>query len=519
MKTFVKSNLFFLILLTGILFCLYGKSISFDFTDGDDTNLVLHQADFLSDIKNLPTIFTVSCYYSKDFPYYRPLLNLSFMLETVIFGINTKVYHFTNIILFILALYLMYVFLSKLKLNDTVLKYLILLVAVHPIFTSSVVWIPARNDTLLAVFIYASFVFFVNYLENKKLKDLILYFLFFALALFTKESSILLIFLYALFVWCFNYNLSKKEIIKNIFIAFPIIIFYLFFRHIAVSGGNVLSYLQNFNENLQNMIVGSAMYIYQFVVPDISMCLYNVKINPFQFAVVSISVLFVMFYLYKKFVDKKIFFWCFTVYVFFVFPTCLLDDYIVLNHRLVTVIPAIIIFLTFVVDKIIKFKKMKYIISFLFVVLFLIYSGISFIFANNYREKNIYWVQSYIDAPNCHATIYWIGRLYFEYNNFKKAEEFFIKANELKPIYLSDLALLYYLENKIDEAEQLYKYSIKLQVNKSKCYRNLSTIYLKRDKDIDKAIEYAKLAVNEDPFDTSYKEYLQLLINEKNKNI
>ena len=90
MLKFLKSNLFFFLLLIVIVFSLYGKSINFDFTYHDDDGLILEKADFLSHITNIPKLFITSCYYSSKFQYYRPILNLSFLIETTIFGLNTK---------------------------------------------------------------------------------------------------------------------------------------------------------------------------------------------------------------------------------------------------------------------------------------------------------------------------------------------------------------------------------------------------------------------------------------------
>lgn len=519
MKSFLRSNLFFLILLTVVLFCLYGKTINFDFTYGDDSNMILEKSYILSDIKNLPTLFTTSCYYSKHSSYYRPLLSVSFMAETLVFGINTHIYHATNIILFILSLYLMYLFMLKLKLNSTVLKFLILIVAVHPIFTSTVAWIPARNDTLLAVFMYTSLIFFVNYLENKKVKDLVLYFLFFTLALFTKESSILTVFLFASLVWCFNYKLTKKEILTNILIAIPIIIFYLYLRHIAVSEGNLLIYTSLLKDAFKNLFVGSFLYLFQFVVPDIHIMLYHIKFGAIHFIVLSFIFLFICFILYQKFVTKKVFLWCIFMFILFIFPTCLLDDYIILNHRLVTVIPAIVIPLALFIEKVINIKLIKPFMVSLFIFAFIMFSGISFVLANKFKEKNIYWYQSYLDAPNCHATCYWMGRLFLEKGLLDKAKEFYTKANELRNLYLSDLALVYYFEGDLDSAEQLYQDSIKIGINNAQCFRNLSTIYYQRDGDFDKAIKYAEMAIQDEPLEAEYRRYYQALLNEKNKNI
>ena len=167
MLKILKSNLFFFLLLTSIVFSLYYKSIFFDFSYHDDNIIIINNLSFLSDIKNIPKLFQTSAFLFKENTYYRPILNLSFMLDSIICKGKPYYYHFINIILFLFAIFLMYIFLSKLNLNKTILKFLIILIAVHPIFTSTVVWIPARNDTLLAIFMFLSLIFFIRYLKNK----------------------------------------------------------------------------------------------------------------------------------------------------------------------------------------------------------------------------------------------------------------------------------------------------------------------------------------------------------------
>lgn len=517
MLKFLKSNLFFFLLLTVIVFSLYGKSIFFDFVS-DEFFLISDKVDFLSDIKNIPKLFTTSAFYLSDCKYYRPVLNLSFLIEISVFGLNKKICHTTNIILFILTLWLMYVFLIKLKLNETILKFLILLVAVHPIFTSSVVWIPARNDTLLAIFVYLSFIFFINYLENKQIKNFIFYLIFFSFAVFTKESAILIIFLYFLFMWIFNYKLNKNKILKNIFFIFVVIFVYLFFRSVAVLDENLFLYFSNLNRSLKNMFDCSLIYLYQFVIPNINVMMYNCKLNINHFIVLILSISFVIYCLLKKIIDKKIFIWCFISFIFFILPTTFSDDYIILNHRLVTVIPAIIIPITLFVDKIINLKNIKKYLFLVFIILFVIYAVISFGFQDNYKNREIHSVKKYIIAPNWYANCYSISRLYFEKGNFEKAKEFLQKANQYgNNRYLSDLALIYCYEGKFNEAEDLYNKSIQNGINRAQCYRNLSFIYFQRDNNINKALEYAKLAVKDDPYNSSYRQYLEELGKKQNE--
>ena len=52
MLKFFKSNIFFFLLLTIVVFSLYGKSINFDFTYHDDDSLIKNQVQFLSDIND-----------------------------------------------------------------------------------------------------------------------------------------------------------------------------------------------------------------------------------------------------------------------------------------------------------------------------------------------------------------------------------------------------------------------------------------------------------------------------------
>ena len=194
----INSNIFFFILLTGIVFSLYGKARDYEFIYLDDTRLVSSNINFISDIKNLPKLFVKSCYYTTDTKdgYYRPVLSLSFALEVLLFGESSKVSHTTNIILYILSIYLMYVFLLKLNLNRIILKLSLLLLAVHPALASVSAWIAARNDSLLAVFVFLTLISFVSYIEKNKISYFWLTVYFFAVSIFTKESGVVLIILF-----------------------------------------------------------------------------------------------------------------------------------------------------------------------------------------------------------------------------------------------------------------------------------------------------------------------------------
>ena len=97
-KKFLNTNIFFLILLTIVVFALYGKSINFDLTELDDSGLITNNIGFISNFKNIPKLFTMSPYYNNSTSYYRPMLSVSFAMEALFVRDDLKLYHITNII-------------------------------------------------------------------------------------------------------------------------------------------------------------------------------------------------------------------------------------------------------------------------------------------------------------------------------------------------------------------------------------------------------------------------------------
>lgn len=313
-----KTKFFYFILLTTIVFLLYGKSINYDFVSLDEDSLIVSKIQHLSNIKNIPNFFLTSCYFTKTSSYYRPILTLSFSLEASLFGLNTKIYHLTNIILFILALYLMYIFLLKLNLNKFIIKSLILLMAVHPVFATLPVWIPGRNDTLLTIFIILSFIKLKDYIESNDISSYIFFNLFFVLSLFTKETAVSLIILYPLFIYCFKYNLTKKQVLSVCISLSVSFVFYLYLRSISVASINIGNYFLNIVQYLKNIILGISYHILYFVFPvNIPTLLFNDVIKLQNVIIDIFSFLFLCMFYYKNIKYRKIILFSFVWFIVF----------------------------------------------------------------------------------------------------------------------------------------------------------------------------------------------------------
>lgn len=517
LKTFCKTKQFFLTVLFVVVFVLYGKSINFDFINLDEDTLIEKNIAHLSNIKNVPKLFLTSCYFTKTSFYYRPLLSASFCLETSLFGFNKKVYHFTNIILFILSLYLMYVFLLKLNINNNISKYIILLFAIHPVFTTLPVWVPARNDTLLIIFILLSFIGLANYIQSDKKIHLICFVLFFVLALFTKESAIFLFILYPLFLYCFKYKFVKKY--TYIYISLLIlIIVYLLLRSYSVASINITSYFDNSLKYLSNLAFGLCNYIFFFFVPyKLPVMLLNETIQYKTLIAFCLFTLISIGFYYKNVKHRKILLFSAIWFLVFIIPTFFQKEYVFLNHRLFISSVGLLIFLSiFVEELILKFHILKKVMFILFIILFGFLFYLSATFQNIFSNRQPFWQQAYMDAPNYHFVPYNLAVIYYQEGNYKKYKEFIFKAYKSKNgnIHFFNVVPILMKEGQTDKVKQIC-FDI-LQDDKSKLFFKIgANIVLGQiclqENNLKQAYTYFKIALDMDNMNINLKNNVELL--------
>lgn len=175
-------------------FLLFGRSIGFTYTYFDDHTLVLNQMENLKSGKSISQAFNDDVFNlpGTKGDYYRPLLTLSFVLDATIGSGSFAFFHFSNILWHILAVWIFFLVLVAMGFNRPRSFLAALVFLVHPIATQVVAWVPGRNDSMLAVFVLASFLFWLRYSEKGRLIDLTMHTLLFACALFTKENAVVL---------------------------------------------------------------------------------------------------------------------------------------------------------------------------------------------------------------------------------------------------------------------------------------------------------------------------------------
>ena len=218
-----KSPFFYIFLIVLFTFSLYFKSLSNEFVNWDDletivNNNILKHISFLK----LKYLFIPSLYFPNRPLYsggnYYPVVMISYFIDFYFFGISSKVFHCTNLIIHLINSILVFVFISLLTRHsenkiqssrtDDILNtqniahrlqiafIVALLFAIHPLHVESVVWISDRTDLLYALLLLASLIFYIKYIRILSLNKMVslYYFIlsigFFSISLFSKPMGI-----------------------------------------------------------------------------------------------------------------------------------------------------------------------------------------------------------------------------------------------------------------------------------------------------------------------------------------
>jgi len=178
-----------ILIILGITFLAFLPTLSNEFVNwDDDVNLLENENVRGLDAYHLKQIFT-----SDVIGNYNPLPILTFAIEYSLVEYKPFLYHFNNLLLHLLVVFLAYRLGLKLGLNVTAAALLALLFGIHPMRVESVAWVTERKDVLFSVFYLAALIQYIKYLdEGKKSKTLIWIYLFFILSLFSKIQAVAL---------------------------------------------------------------------------------------------------------------------------------------------------------------------------------------------------------------------------------------------------------------------------------------------------------------------------------------
>ncbi len=468
-------------LIVFLAFVIYLQALTFDFVHFDDHKIIVQQHEQIESLSKIPEAFT-----DAFGNLYRPVLKISWIFDSQISGKSPGMYHFTNVILHIIASVLVFMTLLKFKFRRTPAVLLSFVFTVHPVLTEAVAWIPGRNDSLLAIFTLLSFISIINYFDTKKIQYIILHLSLFALAIFTKETAALLPLMIVLYA-----ALIKKDKIFKIdnFIIFAgwlaIGIVWFLLRENALANTQTRD-ITGFEAFFANISAFPDM-LGKIILPINMSGLAVTHTMHTAAGIVLILLLIVIPFLVKSnnkmVIFGAIWFLVFLLPGFFARMHIATDFFDYLEHRLyLPMFGMLMMLLGFLQgDR----KNISTSARNILIALITLFSIITLAYSREYKDAETFWKAAIEDAPG-RANFYSVlGKVYYDRNSYREAKEYWGKAVELTVNHDPDF------------------------------YNNLAVVY-KKLKEYDKAIDMAEKAIELDPDKPEYRYFLgKMLYDQK----
>lgn len=524
---------------------VYGQTLFFDFSYLDDNSLIIDNAAIL-DQASVSDLFSYDVFFSSERFYYRPIMSLSLWADFKIMEALPFWYHLTNVLLHVLAVSLLFVFLQKLKVRRVLAWWASIIFLVHPVLSSVVAWVPGRNDSLLAIFVLASFIALDRFWRNASWTAWFWQAIFFALALFTKESAVFLPILMLMYLVCFadlklkniwrrpennfvsiseetNYisslepkiNPSAKKLIILLSTWLTALLAWYLPRSVVLEGATLefKPLLWSFFTNLPGLF----LYLGKIIFP-LNLSTFPVAVDsPWWPGLFILILLIVAFFRWSPQSRRAYLIFGLAWILLFIGPALLNPNYsrnlpfAFLEHRLyLPFIGALIVLLEFDFIKNLNFRKAAVKISLALIIL--IFILLSLDHSRNYRDRFAFWSSAVASAPHSAFARSNLGAMYYLSDDLFNASEQYKKAlmlNPKEPMTHNNLGLIYLDQKKYVEAEKEFNTELSYNPNYDKALFNLGRLYYLQKRYLEAAYYWqATLVANP----TYYQAYQYLLL-------
>ena len=169
------KSCYIIIIIAGFL--LFFNTLSNQFVFDDES--VVQNNESIQSLSSIPKYFTADDGFHKVIGrYYRPIVSSTYAIDFAIWKLDPWGFHLTNVIIHIVACLILFALLMAIFKGKkyAILASLIgtLVFLAHPIHTEAVSWVSGRTDSMVTIFFFASFLYYVKFIhskEDKKSKD------------------------------------------------------------------------------------------------------------------------------------------------------------------------------------------------------------------------------------------------------------------------------------------------------------------------------------------------------------
>jgi tetratricopeptide (TPR) repeat protein len=462
---------------------------------------------------------------------YTPVTILSYAWDYAIWKLDPRGYHLTNLLLYLIDTFLVYILASKIFQRPPFALLSTLIFLVHPLHVESVTWLSARKDVLSLAFFLISFLLFIQYLEQMPAKSqgpknqtkfsLRLKYLgallSLILALLSKATTLVLPLVLVLYEVCKNGLESHPRMIRlrfRIYLPFFLISALLTYVHIKVS--QVAGVIQEYHGGsfyLTLLTVPKVLwhYLQHFFFPVNLSVWYEI---PIATSILELSTLLPLFTLLiilgltmKSYTLSKRVFFALSWFFITLLPvsnlistsTLVADRYLFIPSLGLSILLGIALENLFYFFDPFKipfhnrlfspdFPRTLALLGSIFLLLF--YSILTV-------ERNTVWFNNYTlwsdaleKSPDSYLVHHNLGTAYFQAGYLEAAKKEYEEALRIKPTALGtryNLGILYAKKDQVDLAEAEFQKILELSPWHAEAHYNLGLLY-DRQKRWDEAI-------------------------------
>lgn len=411
------------------------------FVNWDDPAYVLKNEYVQLSAENIKTAFLAGIH--PDYPKgiatnYHPLTMISLMINHSISGLEAGSYHWTNLIIHLVNVYLSFLFFLLIigKENKLLAALGALIFAIHPLHVESVAWISERKDVLFMMFYLLGLNHYLRF-KKQKTKSIIPVIGFFVLSLLSKPSAVT----FPIVLILIDYLLDSKYEWKSIANKIPFLVLSLIFGFITINiqGDVAVGDIERFNfiEKISFASYGLSYYLVKFLVPTSTTAFHPYPPSGQLPAFISMSPLLVLgligsiayFFRKNKIVVFGVLFFAvnlaLTLQFIQVGPSVVSDRYTYLPyHGLILILISFCIYIFKIKPKL---KPIVYGVLGLWLSIMLFRT---FNQTKVWKDSKVLWNNVLKKYPGCHYAYKGRAEYYYKNNEYKEAMSDIEKAME-----------------------------------------------------------------------------------------
>ncbi len=468
-------------IIAGAALLVYFRTLFCGFTYLDDNGLILNNMAFLGRPANVLAAFSREAFNGAGGgSYYRPLLLVSLIGDACLGGSAPFFYHFTNVVLHMLVCMALYVFLRAWGRDGLFSLSAALFFAVHPALNQAVAWIPGRNDVLLALFSLLCFTSFIAFAQEREQKYLAPHLLFYACALFTKESALLLPFFLALYALAIRRDIPRTAVLRAAGGWFVITILWSLMRAAAlktVSGGARYDIARSLYENFPALLPGLGKALFPFNL-SVMPVLKDMSLMP---GLAALAVIIAALYKSRGLDRRRAAFaglW-FLLWLLpsFIRPSGQQPDFT--EHRLYVPFIGLMMLAGEIRPPFIARGRTLALLLFAL----LLFAGVSVYRARYFTDRVSFWENAARTSPHSLMNRTQLGAAYYERGRYAEAGEQWSKALELAPddpAVELNMGAIRFQEGRMEEAGGLWERALRADPGNKKTLNNLAVLYYER---------------------------------------